>query len=167
MVLIRLQFKDLPMFQSHCLEHELTEFRGLLIKLYVLSFSTWQIFDKCVMNTDLTEYRHLCQVNRNRVIADRKDSLGERMGAGRRISRYKGSGYKAVISILPNLPSPHTWHLESKPHEAPNCHHCLCHFYVESLGNGFCQSVGEFHVQSLRETWYFFLYNGSNVKQWT
>ena len=34
------------------------------------------------MNTDLTEYRHLCQVNRNTVIADRRDSLGERMAQG-------------------------------------------------------------------------------------
>ena len=59
-LLARLQFKDLPAFQSHCLEHEFPEFRGLLINLYVLSLSTWQIFDKCVLNTDLTEYRPLC-----------------------------------------------------------------------------------------------------------
>lgn len=86
------------------------------------------------------------------------EGLAEGVGVGRRISKYKRPRHKAAI--ITGLQPTFTMHLilGLKSYEAPNCHHCLHHFYVRSLGNGFCQSVEEFHVQSLRETGYFFLF---------
>lgn len=113
----------------------------------------------------------MTQVSKNVPLTSRqsRDSLAEWVGEGkkRRVIVTKGQGTNQSSLPVSKLPFPHTWYLELKSYEALNCHHYLRCFYVSSLGNGFNQRMGEFHVQRCRETWYFFLFNGSNVKQWT
>lgn len=82
-----------------------------------------------------------------------RDGLDDWVGVGEeekwvQKDRVQSSHHYRPLNYLYHIPDTR----ELKSSEALNCHHCLCHLYVSSSGNGFCLSVGEFHVQSFGET---------------
>ena len=70
----------------------------------------------------------------------------------------KDQGIKQSSLQVSKLPLPHSWYLGVEIIWSSELSSLPLPLYVSSLGNGFCQSVGDFHVQSYRETWYFFLF---------